>query len=46
MVVRSCMTCKKQGAATMEHMMSALPAFRSTAYVPASRIQECTTLAL
>ena len=33
-VVRSCMTCKKQRAATMEHMMSALPAFRTTAYVP------------
>ena len=33
-VVRSCMTCKKQRAATMEHMMSALPAFRTTAYMP------------
>ena len=31
-VVRSCMTCKKQRAATMEQMMSALPAFRTTAY--------------
>ena len=30
-VVRSCMTCKKQRAATMEQMMSALPAFRTTA---------------
>ncbi|XP_073230048.1 uncharacterized protein [Porites lutea] len=33
-VVRSCMTCKKQRAATMEQMMSALPAFRTTAYEP------------
>ena len=33
-VVRSCMTCKKQRAATMEQMMSALPAFHTTAYEP------------
>ena len=33
-VVRSCMTCKKQRAATMEQMMSTLPAFRTTAYEP------------
>ncbi|XP_067024018.1 uncharacterized protein [Acropora muricata] len=32
--VRSCVTCKKQRAATMEQMMSALPAFRTTAYEP------------
>ena len=31
-VVRSCMTCKKQRATTMEQMMSALPAFSTTAY--------------
>ena len=33
-VVRSCMTSKKQRAATMEQMMSTLPAFRTTAYEP------------
>ena len=33
-VVRSCMTCKKQRAATMEQMMSALAAFRATAFEP------------
>ena len=33
-VVRSCMICKKQRAETMEQMMSALPAFRTTAYEP------------
>ena len=33
-VVRLCMTCQKQRAATMEQMMSALPAFRTTAYEP------------
>ena len=33
-VVRSCMTCKKQRTATMEQMMSTLPAFRTTAYEP------------
>ena len=31
-VVRLCMTCKKQRAATMEQMMSALPAFRTKCY--------------
>ncbi|XP_067022151.1 uncharacterized protein [Acropora muricata] len=33
-VVRSCITCKKQRTATMEQMMSALPAFRTAAYEP------------
>ena len=33
-VVRLCMTCQKQRVATMEQMMSALPAFRTTAYEP------------
>ena len=33
-VVRSCITCKKQRAATMEQMMCALPAFRTAAYEP------------
>ena len=28
------MTCKKQRAATIEQMMSALPAFRTTTYEP------------
>ena len=33
-VVRLCMTCKKQRVATMEQMMSALPAFRTKGYEP------------
>ena len=31
-VVRSCLTCKKHRATKMEQMMTALPAFRTTAY--------------
>ena len=31
-LVRLCMTCKKQRVATMEQMMSALPAFRTKGY--------------
>ena len=31
-VVRLCMTCKRQRVATMEQMMSALPAFRTKGY--------------
>ena len=33
-VVRLCMTCKKQRVATMEQMMSALPAFDTKGYEP------------
>ena len=33
-VVRSYMTCKKQRVATMEQMISALPAFHTTTYEP------------
>lgn len=33
-VMQSCLTCKKQGAAKMEQMMAALPAFCTTAYEP------------
>ena len=33
-VVRSCLSCKKQRAKSMEQMMAALPAFRTTAFEP------------
>ena len=33
-IVRACMKCKKQRAATMEQMMATLPPFRTTAYEP------------
>ena len=33
-VVRLCMTCKKQRVATMEQMMSTLPAFHTKGYEP------------
>ena len=33
-IVRSCLTCKKQRARTMEQMMATLPGFRTTSYEP------------